>query len=185
MTIDQNLLTEASVAAGRVTDLEDQLQGAKGDYRRAVQRLHLAGASMREVAQALGVSHQRVHQIVEDGGVRRWRRRRREEPTASRVCSFCGREQGQVRKLVAGPGVYICDPCILAAVGVTASGRPAREPVLQPVEATSPLLCSFCGKPRNQVQSLVCAPPSDEKASPTICDECLGLCGEILSEQLR
>ena len=27
-------------------------------------------------------------------------------------CSFCGKNQDQVRKLVAGPGVYICDECI-------------------------------------------------------------------------
>lgn len=27
-------------------------------------------------------------------------------------CSFCGKSQAQVRKLVAGPGVYICDECI-------------------------------------------------------------------------
>jgi len=27
-------------------------------------------------------------------------------------CSFCGKNQEQVRKLIAGPGVYICDECI-------------------------------------------------------------------------
>ncbi len=27
-------------------------------------------------------------------------------------CSFCGKNQRQVRKLIAGPGVYICDECI-------------------------------------------------------------------------
>jgi ATP-dependent Clp protease ATP-binding subunit ClpX len=27
-------------------------------------------------------------------------------------CSFCGKTQEQVRRLVAGPGVYICDECI-------------------------------------------------------------------------
>ena len=27
-------------------------------------------------------------------------------------CSFCGKSQKQVRKLIAGPGVYICDECI-------------------------------------------------------------------------
>ncbi len=27
-------------------------------------------------------------------------------------CSFCGKTQEQVKKLVAGPGVYICDECI-------------------------------------------------------------------------
>ena len=27
-------------------------------------------------------------------------------------CSFCGKTQEQVRRLIAGPGVYICDECI-------------------------------------------------------------------------
>ena len=27
-------------------------------------------------------------------------------------CSFCGKSQEQVRKLIAGQGVYICDECI-------------------------------------------------------------------------
>ena len=27
-------------------------------------------------------------------------------------CSFCGKPQNRVRKLIAGPGVYICDECI-------------------------------------------------------------------------
>ena len=27
-------------------------------------------------------------------------------------CSFCGKTQDQVRKLIAGPGVYICDECV-------------------------------------------------------------------------
>ena len=222
MSVDQKLLTEAETAADRVTELEDQLETAKAEYRRTVRRLHLAGASMREVAEALGVSHQRIHQIIEEGGVRRWRRRRSEEATgAQKVCSFCGREQRHVRKLIAGPGVYICDPCIMAAVGVTASGRPAKDPKLQPVPAGSELLCSFCGKARNQVQALVSAPAGEEHElapageehelapageehelapageehelapageeheAPAICGECLGLCGEILSEQLR
>ena len=28
------------------------------------------------------------------------------------LCSFCGKSHAEVRKLVAGPGVYICDNCI-------------------------------------------------------------------------
>ncbi|MCI5836921.1 MAG: ATP-dependent Clp protease ATP-binding subunit ClpX [Veillonellaceae bacterium] len=32
--------------------------------------------------------------------------------TTSATCSFCGRSNDEVKKLVAGPGVYICDECI-------------------------------------------------------------------------
>src|SRR6185295_15695491 len=28
------------------------------------------------------------------------------------MCSFCGKSHAEVRKLIAGPGVYICDSCI-------------------------------------------------------------------------
>ena len=28
------------------------------------------------------------------------------------VCSFCGKDQDHVRKLIAGPTVFICDACI-------------------------------------------------------------------------
>ena len=33
-------------------------------------------------------------------------------------CSFCGKTQNAVEKLIAGPGVYICDECIKACNGI-------------------------------------------------------------------
>lgn len=27
-------------------------------------------------------------------------------------CSFCGKSQGEVKRLIAGPNVYICDECV-------------------------------------------------------------------------
>ena len=33
-------------------------------------------------------------------------------------CSFCGKTQEQVEKLIAGPGVYICDECIELCMGI-------------------------------------------------------------------
>ena len=53
-------------------------------------------------------------------------------------CSFCGKSQEQVRKLIAGPGVYICDECIdlcneildeelVEGHGHGHAGRPAPE----------------------------------------------------------
>ena len=35
-----------------------------------------------------------------------------QEPNEQLLCSFCGKSQRQVKKLIAGPGVYICDECI-------------------------------------------------------------------------
>ena len=36
------------------------------------------------------------------------------KPTSGRnlSCSFCGKAQREVRKLIAGPSVYICDECV-------------------------------------------------------------------------
>ncbi len=34
------------------------------------------------------------------------------EHTVNLSCSFCGKSQREVRKLIAGPTVYICDECI-------------------------------------------------------------------------
>src|SRR5512143_3994063 len=34
------------------------------------------------------------------------------DKNADLLCSFCGKSQSEVKKLIAGPGVYICDECI-------------------------------------------------------------------------
>ena len=34
------------------------------------------------------------------------------------MCSFCGKSHSEVRKLIAGPGVYICDSCISLCKGI-------------------------------------------------------------------
>jgi ATP-dependent Clp protease ATP-binding subunit ClpX len=39
-------------------------------------------------------------------------------PTNLTMCSFCGKSHGEVRKLIAGPGVYICDSCIVVCKGI-------------------------------------------------------------------
>ena len=44
--------------------------------------------------------------------------------TATLRCSFCGKSQKQVTKLVAGPGVYICDQCVDLCVQIIAKERP-------------------------------------------------------------
>lgn len=56
-------------------------------------------------------------------------------------CSFCGKTQEQVRKIVAGPDVYICDECINLCheiieeeFGVTADYSVAVTDILKPME---------------------------------------------------
>jgi hypothetical protein len=47
-----------------------------------------------------------------DGSVRYTRRTSGPEPSSTLHCSFCGKSQHDVRKLVAGPKVFICDECV-------------------------------------------------------------------------
>ncbi|HTH49072.1 MAG TPA: ATP-dependent Clp protease ATP-binding subunit ClpX [Candidatus Limnocylindria bacterium] len=41
-------------------------------------------------------------------------------PNQITMCSFCGKSRAEVKKLIAGPGVYICDSCVAVCQGVLA-----------------------------------------------------------------
>lgn len=183
MPLDADLLSQARTAEAHVIDAERDAEVARAEFHRAVRRLQLAGGSLREIAEALGLSHQRVHQIVESaGGSRSWRKSR---AGAGELlsCSFCGKHQKQIKKLIAGPGVYICNECIhrvhavFAAAGKTASTRIAT--IVQVSDDDRAERCSFCGKRRHQVAAMA------STGHKQICNECTGLCDEIISEDLE
>jgi hypothetical protein len=180
MALDPDLLNEAKIAEADLVEAEHAADVARAGFNRAVRRLHLAGASLREIALALGLSHQRVHQIVEAaGGSRRWRKGAKIPRPGP--CSFCGRTAEQVKKLIAGPGVYICNRCISLASQAITADEPAGPPgtAIAPVAAEAMTeKCSFCGKRRYQVPGLAAA------HSARICAECLALCHEIITERL-
>jgi len=44
--------------------------------------------------------------------------------TTTLMCSFCGKHQRQVNKLIAGPDVYICNECVDRCVEIIARERP-------------------------------------------------------------
>ena len=192
--MNEDLLAEARQAQERVIDAERDADVARAEFYRAVRRLHLHGSSLRELAASLGLSHQRVHQIVEEaGGSRRWLRGqatgRRDRPLLA--CTFCGRHQKQVRKLIAGPDVYICDGCVDLVKNVTGEGQAVRT-ALGPISAVPGdehrVQCSFCGKNRRQASGLAVMPTvtagKKGNASAAICSECLDLCDEIVAEEL-
>jgi hypothetical protein len=200
--MDENLLAEARQAQERLIDAERDADVFRAEFYRAVRRLHLHGASLRELAASLGLSHQRVHQIVEEaGGSRRWLRTKTADPprqTSRRgadllACTFCGKNQNQVRKLIAGPYVYICDGCTGLARNAIARGqkgqavRTALGPISAVPEDEPRLQCSFCGKNREQAPGLAVAPmvtTGKGNAAAAICSECLDLCDEIVAEDL-
>jgi ATP-dependent Clp protease ATP-binding subunit ClpX len=51
------------------------------------------------------------------------------ETNTTRYCSFCGKSEHEVRKLIAGPTVFICDECVELCVDIirTADKSPATE----------------------------------------------------------
>lgn len=42
-------------------------------------------------------------------------------------CSFCGKTQNEVEKLIAGPSVYICDECIALCNNIIEEGMYVKE----------------------------------------------------------
>ncbi|MEY3773768.1 MAG: hypothetical protein RLZZ129_548, partial [Verrucomicrobiota bacterium] len=49
------------------------------------------------------------------------------------LCSFCGKSQAEVKKIIAGPGVYICDSCV--NVCKTIIDREVKLPAVEPKQA--------------------------------------------------
>lgn len=144
----------------------------------------------------------------------------------SLVCSFCGKSQREVRKLIAGPTVFICDECIklcrdtisqhtgdptdsqtvrsLAETAQKLAGdlrlppsfprwildhaislakelerlaEPKKGKPVTPKRHSATLCCSFCGKSQDEVSTLIAGP------SVYVCDECVSLGEEIISEK--
>jgi hypothetical protein len=173
MTLDEAVLEETRARRERFVDLQLDADVAKREYHAGIRRLHASGGSLREIADALGVSHQLVHQIVDAGDPPA-------RPTATIQCTFCRRSQKVVKKLIAGPGVYICDECVDLATPV-AAGRADEvtrgDQVLRRVGQPAAIRCSFCSKKVREVRVLVSG------GGEHICDECIALCRDIIDEE--
>jgi hypothetical protein len=328
MVLDKELLEQARAARDQLLSLQHDAETAKVDYHHLIRVLHASGASMREMAEALGMSHQRIHQIV-DGGepepksrlLRRLSKRtaqrvptakvtdqlfgqlfadtrqaiafaqeearalrhtslgtehlllgllRAQHTVAARVlllagldldqardavvrilgrgaddapetlnltprtkkvldlsvreakhdrsthvrsehlllallregqgvaakvlalanvdfdavrkrigwaglgCAFCGRGGLDVGKLVAGPGLYVCDRCVDDATALVTGAEEARG-TLALVAVEEAATCNFCGKAHTDANRIAAGP------SARICRECLDLCHEIIA----
>ncbi|RDI17857.1 ClpX C4-type zinc finger protein [Lentzea flaviverrucosa] len=131
MSLDQELLAAARTASSASAAAQSQADIAKAVCHHTVLRLHRAGGAMREIAEALQISHQRVHQIVE-------------QPKRTERCWFCGCGVGDDGRLMAGPAALICDLCV--AEGQTGevgdcSFCSETEPVHEGADAT---ICRSC-----------------------------------------
>jgi ATP-dependent Clp protease ATP-binding subunit ClpX len=62
-------------------------------------------------------------------------------PTNITLCSFCGKSHAEVKKLIAGPGVYICDNCVILCKNVLDKElmpEPRKTPVAMPCQVPKP-----------------------------------------------
>src|SRR5829696_2280394 len=116
MGLDMELVREAARAKEELAVAEHAAYRAKVHYHQAIRRLHAAGGSLREIAEAFRLSHQRVHQIINEAA-EATRRRRESQVLSGRLgpCSFCGRPHDVCAKLIVGPEVFICDRCVMQA----------------------------------------------------------------------
>ena len=176
MVIDPNLLEQAKGAGTRLTAAERQALLARADYNTAIRRLHLGGASLREIAGALSLSHQRVQQVVSAAGGSWWQLWRRRAQPADAVCTWCGRPPSEVEKLIAGPKIYICDACVGAAERVLQQRESAARGLIHVGPGTQ-YRCDFCGKRASETRPIVAGPAN-------ACSDCLGVCRGILDSRV-
>src|SRR5436190_8948914 len=116
MAINSHLLEKARGAEARLVESERQSQLARLEYYALVRRIHLAGASFREIARELSLSHQRVQQIVDGAGGSWWQKVwRSRNAKQDLICTFCQRTEKLVAQLIAGPNVFICNDCVESA----------------------------------------------------------------------
>jgi hypothetical protein len=190
MGLDRELVREAERAKEQLAVAQHAAYRAKVDYHQAIRRLHAAGGSLREIAEALRLSHQRVHQIIDEAEpTRRWWRRRAQLLSGPvGPCSFCGRPRDVCAKLIVGPGVFICDRCVILATRLAASPavEDQAEGSMRLEPSGSEVRCSFCNLEARKVWHLVASglavPAGKFGDRPRICDKCLDLCLEILAE---
>lgn len=174
MMLDEQLLEKARREGVRVAEAERQVELIRADYHTLVRRLHLGGASLREIAQALGLSHQRVQQMVTSAGGTWWQRVWHSRSLRrDAICTFCERSPSEVDKLIAGPNVYICDACVARAERTVAGAQGGPLVRAKRVAAR----CSFCRKRRSAERPLIAGPAAN------ICADCLRVCRQILDDR--
>jgi hypothetical protein len=172
--MNAQLLEKARNAGASLEAAERAALLARAEYHAAIRRLHLSGVPLRDLADALGLSHQRVQQIVDKAGGSWWSRAwrtRRIPPDA--VCTWCGRPPSEVSKLIAGPRVFICDACV-AAARAAASGATANSPFAGTSRRGVLGRCAFCGKGPAKNRPLAVA------REGRVCRDCLEACHAIL-----
>jgi hypothetical protein len=105
--------------------------------------------------------------------------RSREQPSSlppePLTCSFCGRIQVREREMVAGPQVFICEPCVRACTaGTSASAAEGIQRVGDP-----DLRCSFCARQVGSIGAMYA------RGTNRICSSCVETCQDIFQDRPR
>ena len=107
-------------------------------------------------------------------------------------CSFCTKNQHDVKKLITGEAVTICDECVelCAYINEKRKGESVERRIREKGEGLEKapdgaggdagkavLYCSFCGKTNHEVENLIAGP------TVFICNECIDLCTTLVKER--
>jgi hypothetical protein len=187
MRLQRETLRGAIAARDDLAEADARTHRARVRYEHAIRRLQASGATLREIAAALSLSHQRVHQLL-DPSTGKGALRKVSAHTAE-PCSFCGAMPA--RGLVAGSKVSICARCAGLAhelletdVDVRIDGGTKLAAIAR---QRSDSRCTFCGQQRSEVEGMIEAPLRPgvgryARRAPgvRICSDCLTVCLEIL-----
>jgi ClpX C4-type zinc finger protein/ClpA/ClpB-like protein len=103
---------EARDALQRAAAIAEQVGCAEVGTEHLLAALPLdPGSRARRVLNHLGVSTAAIKRGLE-GYIGPGKQRRRKRGKVDPACSFCGKSQQRVKRLIGGPGVYICDECV-------------------------------------------------------------------------
>ena len=102
-------------------------------------------------------------------------------PTQLTMCSFCGKSHSEVRKLIAGPQVYICDSCVMVCKSVldkefksTVKESAKKLNLLRPKELKS-ILDEYCVGQEDAKKTLAVAVHNHYKRVHAECNDDHGL----------
>ena len=102
-------------------------------------------------------------------------------PTQLTMCSFCGKSHSEVRKLIAGPQVYICDSCVMVCKSVldkefksTVKESAKKLNLLRPKELKS-ILDEYCVGQEDAKKTLAVAVHNHYKRVHAECNDDQGL----------
>lgn len=122
---------------GRIRELRDAYESALDDaerlrdeYHREIVKLHRSGMSLREIAEGLGISHQRVHQIVSPLEEKPRSRKARRVAAGGAIAALA---------LIVGVGSGV----LMSRSSLGPSNEPARPPTERAVPADESVV-GFC-----------------------------------------